>query len=46
MSKLGNVMYNKSDEQFIIVQSTIESNSQYYDEKMKSLTKYLKAIIT
>ena len=45
-------MDNKSDEQFIILQSTIESNKQDMksnkqesDEKMMNLTEYLKAMI-
>ena len=31
-------MDNKSDEQLLIRQATIESNRKYSDEKMKNLT--------
>ena len=37
---------NKSDDQLLIMQSTIEANTQDYDEKMKKLIKYLTAMIT
>ena len=33
----------KSDEQLLIIKATIESNKQYYDEKMKNLTEDLTA---
>ena len=39
-------MNNKSDEHLRIMQATIESNKQDYDEKMKKLTEYLTAMIT
>ena len=39
-------MYNKSDDQLLIIQATIESNRQDYNEKMKNLTEDLTAIIT
>ena len=39
-------MDNKSDEQLIITQSTIETNRQESDEKMKNLIEDLEAIIT
>ena len=53
MPKLSNNMDNKSYEQFIIIQSTIEANKQeikynkqYYDEKMMKLIKYFKAMLS
>ena len=39
-------MDNKSDEKLLIKQDTIESNKQYYDEKMKNLTQDLIVKIT
>ena len=39
-------MDNKSDDQLIIIQATINFNRKYYDEKMNNLKEYLKAIIT
>ena len=33
MSKVGNKMYNKSDEQLLIIQATIKPNRQEADEK-------------
>ena len=36
---------NKSDEQFIIMQATIEANGQDFDEKTAKLTEDLKAMI-
>ena len=39
-------MDKNSDEQLLIIQATIEANSQYSDEKMNNLTKNLKAMIT
>ena len=38
-------MYNKWDDQLLIIQSTIYSKRKYSDEKMKNLTKDLTAII-
>ena len=38
-------MYNKSDDQLLVMQYTIESNRQDYDEKTKNLTEYLTVII-
>ena len=40
-----NNMDNKSDDQLLIVQATIESNKQDSDEKMKKLIEYLKGMI-
>ena len=34
-------MDNNSDDQFLIMQATIEANMQDYDEKMNKLTKDL-----
>ena len=34
------------DEHLLIMKATIKANIQEYDEKMKNLTQYLKAIIT
>ena len=39
-------MYNKSDEQSLVMQSKIEANKQDYDDKRKKLAEYLKATIT
>ena len=39
-------MYNKSNQQLLIMQSTIEYNRQYYDEKIKKLTEDLTEMIT
>ena len=39
-------MDNKSDEQFLILQSTIEVNKQETDEKIAKLTEDLKEMIT
>ena len=46
-------MYNNSDEQFIIMQSTIKSkkqymkaNNQYSDKKMNNLKKVFKEILS
>ena len=36
--QVGKNMDNKSDEQLLIRQATIESNRKYSDEKMKNLT--------
>ena len=33
-----NNMNNKSDDQLLIVQATIDSIRQYYDDKMKNIT--------
>ena len=38
-------MYNKSSEQLLIMQSTIESNRKDSDEKLNNLTEDLKAMI-
>ena len=38
-------MDNNSDFQLLIIQTMIESNKQYSDEKMKNLTEYLTGII-
>ena len=35
----------KSDEKLLIIQATIESNRQYYDEKVKKLTEKLTSMI-
>ena len=45
MPKRGSNMDNKSDEQFIITQDTIESNRQESDDKITKLTEDLKSII-
>ena len=39
-------MDNKSDEQLLIIQATIEATRQDSDEKMNKLTEDFKAIIT
>ena len=39
-------MFNKSNEQLLIMQTTIESNRQESNEKMDKLIEYLKAMIT
>ena len=39
-------MDNKSDEQFLIMQATIEVNRQDYEDKMKKFIEDLKAMIT
>ena len=39
-------MDNKSYEQILIMQATIESNRQDYDEKMKKTTEDLTGMIT
>ena len=39
-------MDNKSDDQLIITQATIEANRQVYDDKMKKLTADLTEMIT
>ena len=39
-------MDNKSYEQILIMQATIESNRQDYDEKMKNTTEDLTGMIT
>ena len=39
-------MENKSDEQLLIMQSTIESIRKYYDEKAKNLTEKLTSTIS
>ena len=38
-------MDNKSDNQLTIMQATIDSNRQYYDERIKKLTEYLTEMI-
>ena len=38
-------MDNKSYDQLLTMQATIEASRQDYDEKMKKLTEYLTAII-
>ena len=52
MPKISNKMYNKSEEQFIIIQASIEannpdikSNKQESDEKMTKLTEDFKSIL-
>ena len=37
-SKCKKYIYNKSDDQLLIMQDTIEANRQDSDEKMKKLT--------
>ena len=39
-------MDNKSDNQLLIMQATIEPNKQDYCDKMKNLTAYLTGMIT
>ena len=39
-------MDNKSDEQLLIIQSTIEANRQDSDDKTRKLTGFLKEMIT
>ena len=39
-------MDNKSDEQLVILQATIQANRQDSDEKTKNLTEYLTETIT
>ena len=39
-------MDKKSDEQLLIMQATIESNKQDYDEKMKKITEDITSMIT
>ena len=39
-------MDNKSDDQLLIMQATIESNKKKSGEKMKNITEYLKSMIT
>ena len=41
-AKKSNNMDNKSNEQFITMQATIESNRQESDEKMENITEDLK----
>ena len=38
-------MDNKSYDQLLIMQATIESNIQYYDEKVRNLTEALTEMI-
>ena len=45
MKKGSKEMDNKSYEQFIIMQATIEANKQDFDDKMAKLTEYFKAMI-
>ena len=46
MTSVKNKMNNKSDCQLLVIQATIESNRQYYDEKMIKFTGDLIAMIT
>ena len=46
MPKEGNNMDNKSYEQLLIMQDTIEANMKYSDDKTKNTTEYLKAMTT
>ena len=53
MKKVRNKMDNKSDEQFIIIQSVIESNKHYMksnkedsDDKMMNIVEDLKVMLT
>ena len=39
-------MNNKSDERLLVIQATIESNRQDYDDKIKNLIEDLIAMIT
>ena len=39
-------MDKRSDYQLFTMHATIDSNRQYYDEKMKKLTEYLTEMIT
>ena len=39
-------MDNKSGDQLLIIQDTIEANRKDYDEKTKKITEYLTAMIT
>ena len=39
-------MDNKSDDQLLLIQYTMESNRQDYDDKIKKLTEELTSIIT
>ena len=39
-------MFNKSNEQLLIMQTTIESKRQESNEKMDKLIEYLKAVLT
>ena len=38
-------MYEKSDDQLLIMEATIKPKTKYSDEKMKKLTEYLTATI-
>ena len=46
MTSVKNNMDNKSDFRLLVIQATIESNRQYYDEKMIKFTGDLIAMIT
>ena len=37
-------MDNKSDEQFLVIQATVESNEQENDEKLTHITETLKVL--
>ena len=39
-------MYNKSDDQLLVMQDKIEANRKYYNDKMKKLTEDLTSMIT
>ena len=45
MPKVANRIYNKSDEQFIIVQATIEANKQYMKSKKQGSDKKMMKLI-
>ena len=44
-TKWENNIYNKSDDQLLIMQAMIEANRKNYDEKMNNLIEDLTAII-